>query len=155
MGKMAELKKNPFEIILTDEEQRQYLPPWANRLYYQSKKNAAKRKIPFELSQADMTRIVYGAGSRCQVSGVEFDFSRSNGKRRPFYPSLDRRDSSKGYSLKNCRLVCTIVNIAMNEWGPMPLHHLMVAMATRSAAKVRFCEMREKEEKRENDSSKA
>ena len=31
--------------------------------------------------------------------------------------SLDRIDSSKGYTVENCRLVCTAVNLAMNEWG--------------------------------------
>jgi hypothetical protein len=71
---------------------------------------------------------------KCQISGIPFDFSKAiEGRRRPFYPSLDRKDSSKGYSFKNCRLVCSIVNIAMNEWGTLPLHHLVVAMAERSS----------------------
>lgn len=37
--------------------------------------------------------------------------------RRPLAPSIDRIDSSLGYTRQNCRIVCAAVNYAMNVWG--------------------------------------
>lgn len=53
------------------------------------------------------------------VSGIPFEFenSKGDGRRRPWIPSIDRIDSSKGYTKGNCRIVCCAVNIAMNNYG--------------------------------------
>ncbi len=40
---------------------------------------------------------------------------------RPYSPSIDRIDPSGDYTLDNCRIVCTITNLAMNVWGEQPL----------------------------------
>lgn len=35
----------------------------------------------------------------------------------PYAPSIDRKDSTKGYTRENCRIVCAAANFAMNTWG--------------------------------------
>lgn len=57
------------------------------------------------------------AAGACEVTGIPFSLDRGESGRRPYAPSLDRRDSSGGYTSENCRLVCVAVNVAMNEWG--------------------------------------
>src|SRR3546814_15533675 len=42
----------------------------------------------------------------------------------PFAPSLDRIDSGQGYLKGNVRLVCTIANFALNQWGDSVLRRL-------------------------------
>lgn len=59
---------------------------------------------------------------KCAMTGIQFSFDRKQGNRvyNPFSPSIDRIDSNKGYIPDNCRIVCTIVNIALNRFGDEP-----------------------------------
>ena len=58
---------------------------------------------------------------RCAISGVEL--RPPGGKIDPFGPSLDRIIPELGYVASNLRIVCNMVNFAMNEWG---LENLMI-----------------------------
>lgn len=52
---------------------------------------------------------------KCAVTGIEFDLSvklRGSGRITPWSPSLDRIDSTKGYTPENCRLVVWMYNAA-------------------------------------------
>jgi hypothetical protein len=71
-------------------------------------------------------------GGRCLLSGIEFDMTPFSGKRRPFAPSIDRIDPSRGYSKGNCRLVCVAVNYAMSDWGLAVLKRIAVAILERN-----------------------
>ncbi len=94
-------------------------------IYRVARKNAAQRSIPFTLTRPEFDALVEHADGRCMISGVLFSPARVSGStRRPYMPSLDRVDSSKGYSFDNVRLVCVLVNIALNEWGIEPLLHI-------------------------------
>jgi hypothetical protein len=105
---------------------------WQAEIYTQAKRNAPHRKIPFELTRSEFDQIVEKADGCCMVSGIPFNRRAYKGtNRRPFAPSLDRIDSRKGYSLENCRLVCQIVNIAMNAWGVEPLMILAEYLMTK------------------------
>lgn len=91
-------------------------------LYWVARRNSDTRLIPFTLTMSEFEGLVDRAQGRCMVTGIPFEFERVSGSmRRPFAPSLDRIDSSKGYSADNVRLVCVLVNLAMNEWGLEPL----------------------------------
>jgi hypothetical protein len=69
------------------------------------------------------------AKGRCEVSGIPFNFKKREGKRRrPWVPSIDRIVAGGPYSFENCRLVCSGVNYAMNEWGPELLMFLAIRL---------------------------
>lgn len=107
-------------------------PWWSRGLYSHARKNAERRGIPFEISPADYKELAVEARNRCAVTGIPFEHnSEPHWRRRPFAPSLDRTDSSKGYTADNCRFVCVIVNLAMNEWGIEPLMRVADALLPR------------------------
>lgn len=87
-------------------------------LFNSAKKNAKTRGIEFQLTLNDMLSLGRKSGGRCALTGIEFSFASKGYKfRRPWVPSVDRIDSHLPYVKGNCRLVCSSVNIAMNEWG--------------------------------------
>lgn len=47
----------------------------------------------------------------CALTGIKFDPYE-----RAFTPSIDRIDSSRGYTQDNVRVVCLAINYAINEW---------------------------------------
>lgn len=98
-------------------------------LLKQTRKNAKARGIPFTLGMEDLEALLDESGGYCQITGIEFDFEWAGGNRRPWTPSIDRIDSDSGYSLENCRLVCAMVNVAINEWGIEAFERLVMAVA--------------------------
>jgi hypothetical protein len=95
------------------------------KLYGDIRKNAAARNIPYSLTRGDFDKLIERSGGCCMISGIPFDATPFIGSmRRPFAPSLDRIDSAQGYVVGNVRLVCVLVNLAMNQWGLEPLLHV-------------------------------
>lgn len=83
-----------------------------------SKERAIERGIDYFLNAEDIEKMFLATNGRCAVSGILFNrFRPINCTKRPWYPSLDRIDSSKPYTVDNCRFVCVAVNMAMGEWG--------------------------------------
>lgn len=80
-------------------------------------KNALRRGLSFELSRQDIPSLLQRSQWKCAVTKIGFSMDRYGGAKAPFSPSIDRIDNSKGYTMDNTRIVCLIVNIAMNEWG--------------------------------------
>lgn len=96
-------------------------------VFHNAKKNAKLRNKAFELTFEEFFKLVDLSEGRCTISKIPFSLDKfPNSFRRPFAPSLDRIDCSKGYTLLNCRLVCVAVNVAMNEWG----EGVLLAIAT-------------------------
>jgi hypothetical protein len=95
------------------------LPSEIKSIYRTARKSAATRGIDFNLTGDDFASLWERAGMKCAVSGLKFfmNYTTSHNKRRPYFPSLDRKNSSLGYSVENCRFVCIAVNYAMNDWG--------------------------------------
>lgn len=120
-----------MEEIFTDKAQYGHrlkdftfrgMPTWVREMYRITERNATRRNIPFNLTRQEFREIVERSEGRCMMTGIKFEFEPYEGScRRPFAPSLDRIDSSKGYSVDNCRLICVLVNLAMNQWGFWPL----------------------------------
>lgn len=96
-----------------------------------AKKNAARKGVPYEISAEQLQYLIAESRGRCCVSGLPFSPDNKAGShKRPFMPSLDRIECGKGYTFENCRLVCVVVNSAMNEWGMHVLERVAMSMAT-------------------------
>lgn len=88
-------------------------------LWDSAKRRSKSKGLEFSLSRKDIEDMFSRQGNKCSLTGIEFDFTMpdESWKNNPYSPSIDRIDSSKGYSLENIRLVLTCVNLALNEWG--------------------------------------
>jgi hypothetical protein len=107
------------------------MPPWARILI-----GRAKCRTPLPgFTEEDMMTVWERCEGRCAVSGLEFsEVVVGTGRaRKPYAPSLDRIDRSRGYEPDNVRLVTAVANFAMNAWGREPLLDLARAMAQKYA----------------------
>lgn len=96
---------------------------WQRGMLRAAKRRSKERGQPFSLTPDDLVSLIYRSDGRCEVSGVPFSEVAVNGSaRKPLVASLDRIDNSQGYTPENVRLVCAIVNFAMNEWGEEALN---------------------------------
>jgi len=50
----------------------------------------------------------------CAATGMPLEWTQ--GARQPWNPSVDRIDSTKGYTLENTRVVSVLFNLAKSEW---------------------------------------
>lgn len=89
-----------------------------------AKRRAHKNDMQYFSSDADidnvMARIVNGI---CEISGVKFCYGIAG--RHWNSPSIDRIDSSRGYTIGNVRIICVALNMALNEWGDDGLKKLL------------------------------
>jgi uncharacterized Zn finger protein (UPF0148 family) len=81
------------------------------------KGRAKSRSLDFNLSVDFLIDLYEMQNNKCAVTKLSFNFEKSEFEKRPFAPSIDRIDSSKGYTQDNVRLVCAAVNYALNEFG--------------------------------------
>lgn len=77
----------------------------------------ARKRKDYQLSKEDERVLKRRCNGKCELTGLAFDIGKGSWSRRPYAPSIDRIDSSKGYTTDNCRVVCVAINLAMNEWG--------------------------------------
>lgn len=82
-------------------------------------KGAIKRsKSNIEIDKDYLLELFIKQNNKCALTHIEFDLNLyKNKQENPFRPSMDRIDSSKGYTKDNIRLVCVAVNFALNEFG--------------------------------------
>jgi hypothetical protein len=104
---------------------------WAARMFSKAKTNASSRGLKFDLTLIQFKELLHSCNGRCSVTGISL---ASFNEASPYKPSLDRIDSSKHYSLDNCRIVCSVVNIAMNKWGEKVLEKIGVAFVLKRMA---------------------
>jgi hypothetical protein len=88
------------------------------RAFTRARKRAAEHGRAFDLTEPDLATAIERADGHCEVSGIEFDLSPQDNRRRlPFAPSIDRIDAKAGYAAGNVRLVCVCVNIMVSDFG--------------------------------------
>lgn len=110
-------------------------PAWARLAFTTARRNARKRCIPFSLNKTDIEILVMRCKGHCEISGLPFELeAHPTASRRPFAPSIDRIDSSKGYTRHNARIICVMANLALNEWGDETLLILAKAVVAKAGA---------------------
>ncbi|APB99066.1 hypothetical protein [Polynucleobacter asymbioticus] len=81
-------------------------------------KGSKQRKIEFQITVEDIEMALKQQKFKCAITKIRFNESKPDGMRfRPWLPSIDRVDNSKGYTKDNIRILCAFVNIAMNGFG--------------------------------------
>lgn len=82
---------------------------------------AERRGILFSVTVEELSALFERQGGKCALSGLELRFPVGTGYGGPltdeYSPSLDRKDSSKPYTLDNVQWVHKVVNIAKNSLG--------------------------------------
>lgn len=100
------------------------------RQMFFSMQSRSARKGFGMMTKEEFDRMWERSGGRCAMTNARFSMKPEKGKfKRPWAPSIDRIDVAKGYEFSNCRLVCTAVNLAMNEWGEKVLFELVRRLA--------------------------
>lgn len=85
-----------------------------------ARSRAAKVGRVFELDIDFITEMWTSLDGKCSVTGLPMSLEVDDyGRRfsRPYAPSIDRINAEDGYTKDNVRLVCTVVNLALNRFG--------------------------------------
>ena len=93
---------------------------------------SSARDLPCNIDPYVVDELLVLQEWRCAVSGIALAAPGAESGRGPFGPSLDRIIPTLGYVRGNLRIVCNMVNFAMNEWGLENLLKLVEAMSAKS-----------------------
>jgi hypothetical protein len=94
------------------------------RAFASAKHRAAKRGLPFDLTEDWALEQIERQGFKCAVTGIRFLADPSSGRARPYTPSFDRIDNSNGYTIDNVRIVVFAANLMMLDWGEQVFHRV-------------------------------
>lgn len=81
--------------------------------------NAISRKLSFEITKTDIENLYQQQNGICKLSGIHLTYigyqKDKQQKINNWNISIDRCESSEGYTKKNIQLVCAIVNIMKSD----------------------------------------
>lgn len=135
IGYIANYKRSPkYKVTRQAISKRQRLTVRGRGRAYQlvlnAKNRAEKYGLEFNLETWSIElRLQF---MTCEVSGLPLNLEQVNSTNyNPWVPSLDRKDSSKGYTIDNVRLVCVAYNVAKGERSEDVLMTLVNALANK------------------------
>lgn len=83
-----------------------------------TRKRAKLKGWDCDIDRAYIEQAIEAQDFTCAMTGIRFDVSpHPVANKRPWAPSVDRIDRSKGYTRDNVRIICAAVNLAMNVWN--------------------------------------
>ena len=91
--------------------------PSIKKVYSQLRSSAKKRNIEFNLTISELYQLDYPIS--CPILGMPLVFHR--GKVEDNSPSIDRLDSSKGYSIDNIQVISFKANRSKSNLSPEEL----------------------------------
>lgn len=96
-----------------------------------AKNRAQRRGLAFDLDPDDIqARIDSGV---CELTGIAFDLTQPRSWNAP---SLDRIDSTKGYTRDNVRVVLYSLNVMANTWGLQTILEVASALISPRASQA-------------------
>jgi len=82
------------------------------------RKRAKEKHLEYNIDSNFVIKLCHDQNDKCALTGIKFDHNFDDSfSKRPFSISIDRIDSKLGYIKNNVRLVCSIVNTALSEYG--------------------------------------
>jgi hypothetical protein len=99
------------------------------RAFTHARDRAKQNGLEFTITRTDVdNRARSGC---CELTGISFVSKIGSTKDRAFYaPSVDRIDSTRGYTTDNIRIVLAGLNIMMNRWGAEKILEMADALRT-------------------------
>jgi hypothetical protein len=95
-----------------------------------AKTRAKSKNVPFSISKSMLYDLLYEQDHCCAISRMEFNIEKFEaGARNPRNISLHRIIPYKGYVHGNIRLVTTIVNIGISDFGEQEFIDMCTAVA--------------------------
>ena len=134
----ARYKKYRPQYLERRDEQRTTLRGRMYDLLESARGRAKDKNLPIDIDLDFLLNLYEQQKGKCKLTDIDFTFETNKEKTRkflPFNPSLDKIDSSKGYTKENVRLVCTIVNLALNHFGEDTFKIMCQAYINKSKSK--------------------
>lgn len=100
----------------------------ASKDLYRIKMRAISKGLDFDLTKKwILCRYEQGF---CEQTGLPFNFNGGNGRhyKNKHAPSIDRIDSSKGYTQDNCQVVVNQYNMAKGMWSDSDVLELAIEL---------------------------
>lgn len=94
---------------------------------YNLSKRAEEKGLEFDLTVEWYWKIV--DGGLCQKTGLPFVLTENQND--PFQPSVDRIDSSLGYTKDNCQVTCLIFNFCKNQFTDQDVYKFAKAFVAK------------------------
>jgi hypothetical protein len=92
-----------------------------------AKSRAKAKGLEFNLNFTTVQKII--KKGFCELTNLPFDMSSvEETQYNPYSPSLDRIDSTKGYTPKNVRVVLSSVNTSLGQYGEQQMLPILEAM---------------------------
>lgn len=112
---VEEFKNKQEEILKRKTKNRIYRTIYSPRYYHEHTKHSARRrKIEFNISKEFIMNLLDKQNNTCVLSGLDIHLSNRTA-------SLDRIDSSKGYTEDNVQWVHKIVNFMKQKMSNQEL----------------------------------
>lgn len=80
-------------------------------------------------------------GGKCLLSGIPFELKRERSEfdhclYYPFSPSIDQIVSGAGYTKENVRIICTALNLSINQWGEETYKFIAASYLTKNQSNI-------------------
>ena len=98
----------------------QPVPTWLRVIFKSARNRALKKGLRFDIKVEDLLKLFTDQDGRCFWFNVPMMFPMDDEDilRSPFLPSLDRVDSSRGYTHGNVVFACWAANAAKGSCPP-------------------------------------
>lgn len=104
-------KRNSKKYYANQREKRETESVFISQHLYNLKTRACKKGLEVTVTSEFLTELLQKSDYRCSVTGLEMNLeTHPRKKANPFKASLDRINSTKGYTQDNVQWVCWAVN---------------------------------------------